>query len=162
MKKLMASVIALALLFMMSTQVFAATPSNNEPVQRANIADVIDTSTPPMALPRATVPPTSYAPTSWYNVNHNWTATSYTYSSYFFDTNLYPYLDIAANATFKVEFYRTNGTYWGSVTPPYDSSKGKYYGAYFFNPDEDYYMIIRNLSGSPITSSAWYRVGNVF
>jgi hypothetical protein len=146
-------------LFALSSQALATFDGESE--QRVAISDVIDSSITPI-LPRAVVPPTSYAPTSWYNVNHNWTAASYTYSSYFFDTDLYPYLDIAANATFRIDFYHTNGTFWGSITPSYSSSVGKYYGDYFFNPNEDYYMIIYNLSGSSITSGAWYRVGNEF
>jgi len=95
-------------------------------------------------------------------VKHNWTATQYTYSSYIFDTSEYPYLDVAADVPFTLELYYADGTYMGAIAPEYDSEKGKYYGAYFFYADEDYYMILRNNSSSPITSGAWYLVGDVF
>jgi hypothetical protein len=159
MKKIITAVVAFTLLIAISSQAIATDGSSE--TQRVYIANVIDTSATPI-LPRAKVPPTEYAPVSWYNTDHTWTATNYTYSSYFFNTTLYPYLDIAANVPFRVDLYHTNGTYWGSTTPPYDSAKGKYFEAYFFYPNEDYYMVIYNLSGSPISSGAWYRVGNVF
>lgn len=114
-------------------------------------------------LSRAVVAPTSYAPSYWYNVNHYWTAVYYTYSSYIFDTSENRLLDVAADAPFTVEFYSPVGTYLAQDTPSYDNVKGKYYGAYFWFPsDSDYYLIIRNNSGSPITSGAWYWVGGSY
>ncbi|MCD7836554.1 MAG: hypothetical protein LUG83_07905 [Lachnospiraceae bacterium] len=164
MRKILMTVVAFTLFMAMSVNALAASTSGESDVtaSRVHIADAIDNNAFPESSQRAIVAPTSYAPTSWYNVKHNWTCTSYTYSSYFFDTSEYPYLDVAADVPFTVELYYANGTYMGSVSPEYDSEKGKYYGAYFFYADEDYYMIIRNNSNAAITSGAWYLVGDVF
>lgn len=161
MKRILFSILVSAILVFSSSQAVTAAEygSENNTIQRVAISDVITYDKNVAEKVRATSAPTSYAPTSWYNVNHNWSCTKYTYSSYFFDTSAYPNLDVAANSSFTVEFYRTNGTYIGSVTPGYDSSKGKYYGAYYFDSwDPDYYMIIRNNNTTPISSGAWYCV----
>lgn len=163
MKKRFALTLALLMVLIFPMNAFAANSNVEENEQRIYFMDDDSFSTEPVINMRAVSAPTSYAPASWYNVNHSWTAKYYTYTSYYFDTSEYPNLDVAANSPFTVEFYRTNGSYIGSVTPSYDSSKGKYYGAYFFlRSDDDYYMIIRNNSSVSITSGAWYRVGESY
>lgn len=161
-KRLLTTIIAFALFIAMSSTALVANAAeeNDGTVQRVLITKTGDASALPGVSPQAVSAPTSYAPSSWYNVQHNWTATKYTYSSYIFNTAKYPLLDIAANASFTVEFYTPDGTFLSSATPSYNSEKGKYYGAYFFLPGDDYYMIIRNNSGSPISSGAWYVVGS--
>ncbi|HKM34180.1 MAG TPA: hypothetical protein VJY54_05500 [Lachnospiraceae bacterium] len=161
MKKIFTLFTTIMIFLSMSLQCYAADLSSSGSVQRVHILEAADSSLPTVQQ-RAVVAPTSYAPNSYYNVQHNWTATKYTYSSYIFDTSEYPYLDIAADVPFSVEFYAPDGTFMVSVTPEYDSEKGKYYGAYYFFDDEDYYMIIRNGSSSPISSGAWYMVGDVW
>ncbi len=160
MNKRILSMLALITVVLSIPQTVMATDSlSDDSTQRVAISEVMTYDKETTENTRATSAPTTYAPSSWYNVQHNWTATYYTYSSYFFDTSAYPNLDVAANSSFTVEFYKTNGTYIGSVTPSYNPSKGKYYGAYYFNGwDPDYYMIIRNNGSTPISSGAWYNV----
>jgi hypothetical protein len=110
----------------------------------------------------ATSAPTTYAPSSWYNVNHYWTAASYTYSSYIFlgsgPSSIFgDDLDVVAKASFSVEFYSPTGTYLSTVYPVYNSSTQTYIGEYTL-PGFDYYIIIRNLSSSSILSNAYYCV----
>lgn len=163
MKRKVSFILVLLIILAVPMNTFAANRGLEVSVQRIYFMEDVSFSTEPVASMRAVSAPTTYAPASWYNVNHSWTATNYTYTSYFFDTSEYPNLDIAADSPFTVEFYKTNGTYIGSVTPSYDSSKGKYYGAYFFyRSDDDYYMIIRNNGSAPITSGAWYRVSDSY
>lgn len=133
-------------------------------IPRVSLSDVIDTTSTPLQtnIARAIYPPTKYAPDSWYNVEHQWTATYYTYSSYIFDTTRYMYLDIYARAPFRIDFYHPDGTFWGSATPEYNAMYEKYLGSYYLNPGEDYYMVIYNLSDTTISSGAYYKVGEYF
>ena len=59
----------------MSVNVLATGASGESDVttSRVHIADAIDNNAFPESSQRAIVAPTSYAPTSWYNVKHNWT-----------------------------------------------------------------------------------------
>lgn len=158
MKKVFTIILSVIMIFSMSANVLAAEVSENSGSSRIHISEAINVGSTSTISSRAAVKPTMYAPASWYDVKHNWTAKNYTYSSYIFDTSEHPYLDIAADVSFTVDLYYADGTFMGSVNPEYNSEKGKYYGAYFFYADEDYYMIIRNNSSSSITSGAWYLV----
>lgn len=112
--------------------------------------------------PKAVSIPTTYAPYSFYNVKHYWTANSYTWSSYIFtQANGYRF-DCRAKKKFKVEFYRTNGVCEGSVTATYNSIVGGYWLEVDreYNPNP-YYVKIVNLSGSPITNNAFYYVSDL-
>lgn len=106
---------------------------------------------------RAVSIPTSYAPRSFYGVNHSWTATNYTWSSYIFTQSLGYTFDCNANQTFKVEFYTKNGVYEGTVIADYWDLRGKYnvWIQREYNPTP-YYVKIVNTSGSRISSGAYY------
>lgn len=106
---------------------------------------------------RASTRPTSYAPNSWYNVDHYWTATSYTWSSYIFDVSKGYFFDCRANQKFSVEFYNANGTYRGTVVSDYWDYIGKQ-SVWIENAYENnYYVKIVNNSSSSITSGATYK-----
>ncbi len=162
MKKILAIMLSTIIMFSMTINVLASESEKELRTSRIHIMEASNGGDLSRISARATSKPTSYAPVSWYNVRHNWTAKNYTYSSYIFDTSVYPYLDIAADAPFTVDLYHADGSFMTSVSPNYNAEKGKYYGAYFFYADEDFYMIIRNNSGSAIASGAWYKVGNKF
>lgn len=162
MKKILTIMLSTIILFSMTISVFASEGEKESKTSRIHITESSNLTSSFGIGPRAISKPTSYAPGSWYNVKHNWTAKNYTYSSYIFDTSAYPYLDIAADVPFTVDLYRADGSFMASVSPNYNTEKGKYYGAYFFYADEDFYMIIHNNSGSAISSGAWYKVGNSF
>jgi len=152
-KKFVTLILAFTLILAVSAQALAST--NETRTARVYIGDVIDTNATPGPISRATTAPTSYAPSSWYNTSHTWSATNYTYTLYKFNTTSYPYLNVESNGAITIEFYRANGNYWGSDTPTYNSSTKKYSGAYFFYANEDYYMIIRNSSNATTVSGSY-------
>lgn len=109
------------------------------------------------AATRAVNIPTSYAPINWYgqDVHHNWTADSYTWSSYFFNKDRGYYFDCqAASQYFGVAFYYDNGTYIGSGYGEKQSN-----GTYLMRAEMDgatggYYVKIVNKSNTSITSNS--------
>lgn len=110
---------------------------------------------------RAVSVPTTFAPASWYGWDtvHYWTATYYTYSSYWFTTS-HEFgfnIDVWADAPFHVVFVGQNGTL-GTEYATYNSMFGNYRVASFMYPNTPFYMIIYNDSGSTIASNAGYTV----
>ncbi len=114
------------------------------------------------ASTRAVSPPTANAPASWYgyDVAHYWTATYYTYSSYWFTTSnsLGLVAEIWAKAPFHVNFVAQNGN-TGRLDAEYDSRLGLYtVVARMRNPNLPFYMVIYNDSSTTIASDAGYSV----
>lgn len=114
------------------------------------------------ASARAVSPPTANAPASWYgyDVAHYWTATYYTYSSYWFTTtdSLGLVAEIWAKAPFHVNFIAKNGN-TGQLDAEYDSRLGLYtIVASMKNPNLPFYMVIYNDSSTTIASDAGYSV----
>lgn len=111
---------------------------------------------------RAITKPTTYAPASFYNVKHHWTATNYTWSSYMFTQRLGYRFDCRAKQNFAVEFYQSNGVYEGTTYASYnDIIKG-----YWVEIDREYnsipyYVKIVNKSSSPIRNNAMYYVSDL-
>lgn len=107
---------------------------------------------------RAVSVPTSLAPSSWYGVAHNWTATYYTYSSYWFTTNHEFGLDIDvyADAPFHVVFVTRDGT--RATMYAEEFAYGGYYVGAIMEPGVEFYLIIYNDSGATIASNATYLV----
>lgn len=117
-----------------------------------------------LAAPRAVTVPTSYAPDSWYGVEHEWTARYYTYSSYIFDISKSIYIDARADQPFSVEIYRPDGSQYYTDTAFYDSDSQQYkssitlYHPAIYGDLSYYYIILRNNSSTPITQNAYYEV----
>ena len=115
------------------------------------------------AVTRAITPPTTYAPDSYYDTWHQWTAVNYTYTSYLFNRPYTYGMDVLgpSDKTYCVEFYNPDDSYIGEVTSE-SSSFGQVVLTYF-NANVPFYAIIRNTSGTPITVSdnAQYLVGPV-
>lgn len=113
-------------------------------------------------VPFATTKPTKLAPASFYNVNHYWTATNYTWSSYIFTQQLGFRFDCRAQQYYEVELYYGNGRYIGTTKP----DKSDYVKAYWLLLDWEYetnpyYFKIVNKSGTPIRNNALYRVSDI-
>lgn len=113
-------------------------------------------------ITRATTKPTALAPSSFYNVKHYWTATSYTWSSYIFTQALGYRFDSRAKQKFAVEFYRQNGVYEGTATAEYNSTIGGYWVQVDWEYNSSpYYVKIVNKSSSAISSNAFYYVSDL-
>lgn len=113
-------------------------------------------------VPFATTKPTQLAPASFYNVNHYWTATNYTWSSYIFTQQQGFRFDCRAQQNYEVEFYYQNGKYEGTAKADYSSFIKAYWVLvdWEYNPNS-YYVKIVNKSGTPIRSNALYRVSDI-
>lgn len=130
---------------------------------------------PAMASSRAVTIPTQYAPDSWYNVSHQWTATYYTYSSYIFT-----YLDVGGVGNNYIEVYAyapkpfTLELYSASTNQLIYSEEASvcgdpvgYSAIGWFNWNiyiEDFYIILRNNASTDITLSdnAYYSVNRSY
>lgn len=90
------------------------------------------------------------APASWYNMRQHFTCSSYVYSSYIFEAG-------STVSVFSLDKQITLEVYNTDNEPLMDPIKGRYWELYGFTcyaePTEDYYIVIRNTSGSPITYS---------
>ncbi len=110
---------------------------------------------------RATSKPTSYAPSSWYNTKHYWTADWATWTSYIFDRSVGPNFDVYApsNKPFSVHYYWGDGTYMMSAYSVLNKGMQELC-ATFDGPGHTsgYYAMIENESSSSITSGAYYEV----
>lgn len=130
---------------------------------------------PAMASSRAVTIPTQYAPDSWYNVPHQWTATYYTYSSYIFtymDVGAVGnnYIDVYAYAPkpFTLELYSasTNQLLYrkeASLTgDPYGYAARGWFNLNIYI--EDFYIILRNNASTDIVLSdnAYYYVNRFY
>ena len=99
-----------------------------------------------VAAPRATSVPTTMAPTSWYNTDHDVTAKYYTYSSYLFEANTTIW--VCSELEVRVDVYNVNGELIDSKDASYQEFNGYVYG---YTPDETYYIVITNLSDTSIS-----------
>ncbi|MDP4120308.1 MAG: hypothetical protein Q8876_04525 [Bacillota bacterium] len=162
MKKFLCIVMAMCIAFSMATIAFATDINTNSSpitVTKGTLA-----YNPPAASNglQATAPPTTYAPSSWYgyNVHHNWTAKSYTWSSYYFTNSDGLYFDCYSTKSFYVEFYYPSGTYISTGYPTL--SNGQYaLECTMDGSTAGYYVKIVNNSSSSITSSSYYRIWSV-
>lgn len=114
---------------------------------------------PEIASPRAVSIPTQYAPPSWYNTSHLFTCAQYTYSSYIF-SSFNPYYGPSSvsawcDKPFQLELYDSDTN--ALVTTAVAEKIYDYYRAEamaWSNSDcASYYIILRNLSNSAITSA---------
>lgn len=113
---------------------------------------------------RAIRVPTSYAPASWYDVRHYWTAKNYTYSSYIFEPSYHSNYEWqyfwaeADGRIFSVDVYGEDGNYQFTIT------SGEHDPAAQFGSDtklaEPYYVVINNTypEDGSISSGAFYIV----
>ncbi len=101
-------------------------------------------------VPYAVTKPTAFAPTSWYNTWHDWSAKYYTYSRYYFAKNSSAV--ITCEKEFSVEFYSTDGDLIYEEVAGWNVEWDSYYVHTGF-PDKDYYFVIYNESDSTITTS---------
>lgn len=107
---------------------------------------------------RAVSVPTTYAPKSWYNVDHYWTARYYTWSSYILSQSDGYYFDCRADSPFTVELYYADGEYIGDLVAEYSDVHDKYWvwtSMDYFHTG--YYVKIVNNGDTPITSGATYK-----
>ncbi len=132
-------------------------------------------SLPATASSRAVTIPTQYAPDSWYNDHHQWTATYYTYSSYIFTymdiggvANSYIEVFAYAPKPFTLELYsaETNQLVYREEASPCGDPNG-YAARGWFSWTiyiEDFYIILRNNASTDITLSdnAYYRVSRTY
>lgn len=100
--------------------------------------------------PRATTKPTSYAPTSWYNTWHDWSAKNYTYSKYFFNSKSTPVIECTKE--FTVKYYDTKGNLLEERAAGWNIEWDSYLAEGFYS-DVDYYFVIYNDSDSSITTA---------
>lgn len=111
---------------------------------------------------RATSRPTSYAPSSWYNTKHYWTADWATWTSYIFNRSIGPNFDVYApsNKSFSVHYYWGDGTYMSSAYSTLNSSGMQEVRASMEGVGHTlgYYAMIENETSSSITSGAYYEV----
>ena len=106
-------------------------------------------------VPHAVTKPTAFAPTSWYDTWHNWSAKNYTYSKYYFTKNSNTV--ITCEKEFSVEFYSPDGDLIYEEVAGWNVEWDSYYVNTGF--PEDYYFVIYNESDSSIiTSDASYIV----
>lgn len=120
---------------------------------------------PKTASPYAVSAPTTYAPSSWYGVPHQWTATYYTYSSYIFSTDNTSYFNSWADQPFTLEVYRPDGTLiMREVAVNNEYTQGRYEANIRTAHHNEglaigpYYVILRNNDSTPITQNAYYKV----
>lgn len=110
---------------------------------------------------RAVSAPTAYAPASWYgyDVAHYWTATYYTYSSYWFTTTheFGLNIDVWAQVPFHVVFKTSDGRE-GIKYAVYNSTFGQYRVDTIMAPNTPFYMVIYNDTSTTIASGAGYSV----
>lgn len=156
MKRLTSMILAVVMVFALACPAFATDSGTH------NVNLVVGTRTERRTdIPetRAVNVPTSYAPNSWYGVNHSWTAKYYTWSSYIFEATGWEAKGESFSATaqqpFSVEIYYADGTLEESASADY--LDGAYTIQFFV--DFDYYVKIINDSSTSITSNATYRVG---
>lgn len=104
--------------------------------------------------------PTTYAPASWYNVNHYWTAKNYTWSSYIFNCGDGYYFDCYAKQPFSVAFYYADGTPMTTYSAKWDGDNYVLLAEMKGVPaSTGYYVkIINNDANNPINSNAYYKV----
>lgn len=130
-------------------------------------------ASPAMASSRAISIPTQYAPDSFYNVAHQWTATYYTYSSYIFtfiDEYTECELGVFAKALkpFTLELYSASSNeLLHEIVATRLSDSDTYYQADIafcsrWMPIEDFYIILRNNDATTITlaDEATYYISN--
>ena len=103
-------------------------------------------------LNRAINPPTSFAPSSYYDTYHYWSAVNYTWSAYKFTETEGLFFYATARQSFNVKLYYANGTTIGTWSAELQSD-----GSYLFNSVMNgaggYYFKLINTSGTPISRS---------
>lgn len=160
MKKFLSLVMAMCMVFALATTAFAADVDTSNPPITVIAGTLTSDPTETGITPRSVTEPTTYAPASWYNVDHYWTATNYTWSSYKYTNNDGLYFQAVAQQSFDVQLYYGNGTSMGTWHADYQGN-----GKYLFNAVMDgstagYYFRLINTSGTPINSNAYYSVGS--
>ena len=143
MKKILSIIMAMCMIFTISAAAFAADANTSN-------------STLQIITPMSTSRPTSYAPTSWYNAWHSWGCSNYTYSSYIFDKDLGYNVDFEATKSFKVTFYKANGTTIGTYNAENYGSGVYSLSAVMDGLTTGYYFKITNTSGSTISGASYY------
>lgn len=124
-------------------------------------AEVVDESLAGEMETRATKVPTTYAPASWYNVNHNWTAQYYTWSSYIFTCGNGYYFDCYAKQPFSVAFFFADGTEMITYDAEWNGRSYELLTEMDGAPaSTGYYVKIINNDSQAINSDAYYKVWN--
>ena len=108
---------------------------------------------------RATKVPTTYAPASWYNVKHYWTAKYYTWSSYIFTCGDGYFFDCYAKQPFSVAFFYADGTAMSTWDAEWDGENYVLLAEMDGAPaSTGYYVKIINNDKDTISSDAYYKV----
>lgn len=140
-----------------NVMVTASTVSRVHPI--IDDSDVVLENLKDEIEPMATTVPTTYAPASWYNVNHYWTAKYYTWSSYIFTCGAGRYFDCYAKQPFSVAFFYADGTEISTWNAQWNGEN------YVFLAEMDgasastgYYVKIINNDDVSISNDAYYKV----
>lgn len=100
---------------------------------------------------RAISVPTSFAPSSWYEIDHIWSSKNYTWSSYKFTNTDGMYVFITGQDSFDVQFFYANGTSMGTWSA-YNVGNEYQLSAVMNGSTSGYYFrIINTSSTSPNT-----------
>ncbi len=143
MKKVISIIIGLCLILSMSCSAFATDAEESVGInvligtQTTDYVDVMGV--------KATNAPSAFAPSSWYEVDHDWAAKNFTWSAYKFTNTDGMYVYITGQGSFDVQFYYADGTSMGTWSA-YSVGSDYQFSAEMSGSNAGYYFRIINTS----------------